>query len=639
MNANFLMNNDCAVASSNHVEKNNIENNSNTTTADDNKIQFADQKSAINQPTQLTGSPELSSRNAMQENQSTQQVSQSKEIQEALLIEAQKILDKNFKDRDFDFEKFAALNDIVVNPNCRPHSDFIKNAFRRMHNLATSFMRDGELVVLQKENNVRLSIKLTTTDIIHIYNDIISESGIANDDIAYKLYGKLTETITTRLLDVVKDPVFPNHENDFIKSIESVGIYLFEMLSVLPLVNVQNGMQLCESILQAQSEAGEKICKTTTDSTKNANADTKDHSEKIDYVSEFKKLGIFFVFQNEKLAEELLPAARFLTKVGVQPAQFVAEYNKRFDITAGFSTGICNCVLINSNLTSLPMQWLYGLFIDFPIVRHVFYHENIHNVRQAAGAYDHDESISNNNLLQIFKGQNDVISAIKSYVGMYAFQNNEEYIAEFGAHILCCLEDNKNPFDYIKDERLWRLYYEFGGPDFAPIINEKINSRSDCPKYDILKDTDNCYSHSSGYPSKFGIDINQIEDQQVEVQGLIALGLKSDVTIDEQTILPPPPLGYCYEVKNQKLKLKDLKSETYYDPTFCSLTNGPLTLMYAEDRSDPNNPKPLQHHLDLLPIKTATNESSFLSSIWNKIKQTVDKISVGAFNALSNILF
>lgn len=201
-------------------------------------------------------------------------------------------------------------------------------------------------------------------------------------------------------------------------------------------------------------------------------------------------------------------------------------------------------------------------------------------------------------LTEILKDNNDIIGTIKSQISNYALTDCEEYIAEFSALVLCCLEQSENPFNYIADECLWRLYYEFGGPDFVPIIDQKFYA----DKGVILAQSG--LGWCSGYPEKFSVNINQIKDQQVEVEGMVAIGQRSFVKIDEKTILPPPPLGYCYTTENGKLQLKIDKSidvlkystdDTLYDPVFCSLTDGPLTLMKTEPQ--------WIHHFEVLKVK------------------------------------
>ena len=127
----------------------------------------------------------------------------------------------------------------------------------------------------------------------------------------------------------------------------------------------------------------------------------------------------------------------------------------------------------------------------------------------------------------------------------------------------------------------------------------------------------------SGYPSKFNIDIDSISDDididsvpddididSVPDDTVSVVDISSPigyrrVPITNETILPPPPIGYCYTTERGSIELKHddrlLKPDgKYYTPLFCSLTNGPLSFVSATDFSDPKNPVRLQHHFELL---------------------------------------
>ena len=190
--------------------------------------------------------------------------------------------------------------------------------------------------------------------------------------------------------------------------------------------------------------------------------------------------------------------------------------------------------------------------------------------------------------------EHSLIGVIKQQVSEYALTDHEEYLAEFGAKILCCLQMDENPLDYITDKKLWRLYYELGGPDFLQLINDKFYKDN----YDILNDENRCYGYLSGYPKKFEIYLSNLENKQVSISGLKGLNVVDKETLTDTAILPPPPLGYKYTTDNKKLQLKPdidiLRSNDneYYNPVFCRLTNGTLTLMKTEPK--------FERHLELI---------------------------------------
>lgn len=519
--------------------------------------------------------------------------------------DAKKKLDEYFKKgnsdfKEFAFKKFAKVYKRKLDSNIVPHSDIVKNSFQCMYNVADKLLSVGitfeEEDVEEEDGKDKadwkdIHIELTPDEVMDAIARV-DRLGLSNDENkAYKLYGELGDVIFSKMNEAVQDVNFDNNRAALENCLLANRDICKSILS-LPLVNFDKGMTLCTRMIDSAFTGELSVFKLP----KQVSKGIKALRHRI-FVNDFKKLGMFFAFKNAKLAREILPAAQFATSVGMKMPLFMAEMAAPKDskiATAGLSGDIVG-VAVRDNVVSAKDAK------GFSLARSTFYHEITHHARSAVGAMHFDESISRKNLEEkIFEDNANLVDAIKDQISDYALTDSEEYMAEFSALVLCCLEPketeqgkiepNANPFDYIKDERLWRLYYEFGGPDFAPIIQQKgFLPAGYAEGRNILSDKgcDWC----SGYPSKFGIDINQIKDQQVKVEGMTVIGQRSFVKIDEKTILPPPPLGYCYTTENGRLQLKIDKSidvlkgstdNKLYDPVFCRLTDGPLTLMKTE---------------------------------------------------------
>ncbi len=530
--------------------------------------------------------------------------------------EAEKALAKYFKNpgenssfKKFDFKKFAEVNGITVDESCIPHSDSLDNNFNCMHSVATTLLSKG--VTFKKKNGENIPIKLTPDEVLGIINTL---GNIPDEDKAYKLYGKLGDVILGKLNEFVQDQYF-DHDTYQLLEYMYANESLYRAVLSMPLTNVKIGVDLCARILHLALSHDNATSKSK-ESFSIAKFDEEflcANNNISNYVNEFKKLGIFFAFRTEKLAEQLLPAAKFLTTIGMKVPLFIAEFSNESDIKKGVSDHDDDIdhddilgksynhsgIIINTNVALSTNTLSHGCyFLNCKSSHLVLYHECTHHARSFVGVMRADDSLDDRCLEDIFKDNQVIINAINSQISEYALTEYEEYIAEFSSRVLYCLEQSENPFNYIVDECLWRLYYEFGGPDFMPIIDQKFYG----DKGVILAQSG--LGWCSGYPSKFGIDINQIKDQQVEVEGMTAIGQKSLVKIDETTILPPPPLGYCYTTENGKLQLKIDKTvlpnstdNTLYDPVFCSLTDGPLTLMSTEPQ--------WIHHFELLPEESS----------------------------------
>ena len=518
------------------------------------------------------------------------------QLQDAKMKKADAILGQNFSGKMFDFEKFAKINGIVVDPYCKPHSNSIQNGFKKMYIIACSLLRSGITVDKGMEGSV--TIKLTADEVINARNRVARSCRLTPNDKAYKLYSELGNLIHGKLLHVVQDDFFIKNQKNFATCL-STSYNLCKSFLLLPLVNFDGGMELCKRMI--------KTCLIGQLSVHNLSVDTLSDAQKLspeyqDLVKEFQKLGVFFAFKNMELGKQALLFLKTIASLGMKLPLFMAEITTPGrDLVQSFSNDFVG-VAIHEGTANLQFRGL-------PESRRHIAHEITHHARSAVGALFIDRSIAHKNLSDVLKGHDDVISAIKSQISDYALIDYEEYIACFGALVLCCLSVHLDPFYCITDPRLWRLYYEFGGPDFMFVINEHFVK----PKFgrDILSDPS--LNWLPGYPSKFGVDINQIKDQQIIVAGLVAVGILYYVNIYETSILPPPPLGYCYTTKNGNLQLKvdknilpSCQDDQCYDPIFCVLTHGSLTLMYAEDRSDPNNPKPLQHHFEALPKENSS---------------------------------
>lgn len=504
------------------------------------------------------------------------------------------ILNTYFRGRQFHFEVFAKVNNIDFDLDHKPHSDIVKYSFDRMHRVCLDLLDKG--IMVDKGENGTATIKLTAEAIIDAYNRVANYDNFTTAQKAYKLYSELGNIISEKLFVITNNDYFIQNKKCFRNCIVNGSEVCKSVLS-LPLVNFTDGIKMCTNMLRTTLVDEFSDFKLSEPELLLDQKTSADHQK---LVNDFKALGINFAFADQKLATEILQAAKNAISVGMKMPLFMTEFlntsSVQKDDTAGASDDLIG-FHINTN-TTLSTTSINGL-VKFDIVypRYAFYHENTHHSRSAVGAMNTDKSLVKQNekgewvgieLTDILKGQDNAIARIKQQISEYALSDCEEYIAEFSAHILSCLESNVDPCDYIQDEDLWLLYYELGGPDFTQAINNKIYLPC---RMDTLND-ESFFGHLSGYPSKFGIDIRKIENQQVEVEGMVAVGVKTPVTINDKTILPPPPLGYRYTTDNKKLQLQDIASRQYYDPTFCSLTNGPLTLMKT-------NPQ-LVHHFELL---------------------------------------
>ncbi len=486
--------------------------------------------------------------------------------------------------REFDFKKFAEVNDFPLNESCIPHSDVVKNSFQRMYYVVDELLSNG--VTFTKEDVEDIHIKLTPNEVLDITSTL---EKIPDENKAYKLYGELGVVIFSKMKESVQDSMFANDRKVLGDCLWANSDICKSILS-LPLVNSAKGIDVCKKMIGSTLTG---VCSVFELSEQKLTDEERENQDHQNLVNNFKELGMFFAFKNDKLGKEMLPAAQFATSIGMKMPLFMAEItteDKKFR-PSGFSHDIVGVAIRDTILSEKD-------FKGFPWVHKTFYHEITHHARSAVGAIHADKLIARVSLMNVFWSNANLVDAIKSQIREYALTNSEEYIAEFSALVLYCLEHNTNPFNYIKDARLWRLYYEFGGPDYAPIIQQKgflpdIYAK-DC---DILSDKkcDWC----SGYPSKFGIDVDKLSKKNISVD-IYLHGDSYLVPITSKIVFPPPPLGYCYTTEGGCIGLKIDKNvlpdsdDCYCSPSYCSLTNGPLTsLLYSQFQ--------LGHHFELLP--------------------------------------
>lgn len=507
--------------------------------------------------------------------------------------------------KDFDLKKFAKINNFSIDERHIHNTNIIKRSFKHMNHVCLLLLNQGIRIRIKKHCKFR--IKITADEILGACGKIES-SRLNEEEKAYKLYDELGKIILEKLLKIVRNNYCVEDDKKIRHCLSKEGRNIIKDILTLPLIDFADNIELFERMTGTIFAE----CGIPKPSDKETNSPAH---QKLD--PKLERFGIFFAFENKKLAKKMLPAARFATKIGLK----TKLNSQNGELTLGMSREISYDAMskkIESYTNSISTK--ADQESTNKLSHKMFYCEIIQHARNTVGAIDIDKSIVGKNLKNVFKGHDDIIGAIKSQISEYSLTDYEEYIAEFGSRILCCLEQDKNPFDYITDERLWRLYYEFGGPDFIPIINERIFKNDE---FNML--TDKSFDWCSGHPSKFGVDINQIKDQQVEVEGMVAIGQKSFVKIDKTTILPPPPMGYRYTTEKGKLQLKDLKSKKYYDPTFCSLTNWPLTLM----KTKPD----LKHHFELFPKKSSgalemltTKKLKLIKPLKTKVLQTMAAI-------------
>lgn len=495
------------------------------------------------------------------------------------IIHAQSLL-MSFKDNvNFEFLSFAKVNNIPFDHDYIPHAYASRYNFCRMHRIVTQLIDNGIYI-----KELKKSIKLTDEDLVMAYDNI----GVVADncEMSYRFFGELGKIIYQKLLSVVT--LLEKH--NICLDIETGSWLIHDIIAdvfSLPLVNVSEGVDLGIKIFQFLKEGGISAFNDNhfqvlmpSDGERNL------HDELF---AKFQRLGIFFIFQSEELAEQILISAQFLASIGMQLPVFIVEFkHDGGKQIGGLSNTICGVELnkkLKDEIYDIKDLETGSVVFSVPRSQKTFYHENIHHVRQSVGALKQGSNWmpSMNTLLG---REHNLIGVIKHQVSEYALTDHEEYLAEFGAKILCCLQMDENPLDYITDKKLWRLYYELGGPDFLPIIYDKFYKDN----YDILNDENRCYGHLSGYPKKFEIDLNRLENKQVSISGLKGLNVVDKETLTDTTILPPPPLGYKYTTDNKKLQLKPdvdvLRSHDneYYDPVFCRLTNGTLTLIKTEPK-------------------------------------------------------
>ncbi len=484
--------------------------------------------------------------------------------------------------RTFDFKRFAEVNKISLNDSYIPHSDVVKNSFLCMYNVTYELLSKD--VTFKKEDGEDIPIKLTPDEILGIINTL---GNVPDEDKAYKLYGELGVIIFSKMNSAVQ-----NTNKEALGKSLWANYYICKSILSLPLVNCNGGIKFCTMVMDSILIGKHSVFELSEPKLSDAERADSKHQN---LVNDFKKLGMFFAFKNDKLGEKLLLAAQFATSIGMKMPLFMAEVtteDKEFR-PSGFSSDVVGVAVHDAVLSEKD-------FKGFPWVCYNFYHEITHHARSAVGALYADKSIAGKSLESkelALKDNTNLINAIKSQIMEYALTNSEEYIADFSALVLCCLEHNKNPFSYIDDARLWRLYYEFGGPDYAPIIHEKFYKSAGV--YNILEDPN--YGYCSGYPSKFGIDVDKLSNEKIWVREISSPDGLRFISVTSKTILPPPPIGYCYTTERGCIGLKIDKNmlpggddSKYYTPLFCSLTNGPLTLLCAGQFQ-------LEHHLELFP--------------------------------------
>lgn len=494
----------------------------------------------------------------------------------------------SFRDKEgFDFSLFAKLNKISFDSGCVPHADADRYNFCRMHKIVTQLLGEGIYI-----EELKQFIRLTDEDLVRAYDNI----GIITNDaeMSYKFFGELGKIIYEKLLSVVtllKDRNIGFH-------IETGSWLVHDIIAdifTLPLVNVAEGVDFGLKIFQSLKEGGISAFNDNHFQVlMPSNVEGNLHDELF---AKFQQLGIFFIFQSEELAEQTLVSAKFLASIGMQLPAFIVE----FEHDAGRQIGGLSNTICGIELNKKTKDEIYEIkdpktgmvAFEVPRSQKTFYHENIHHVRQVAGAFQQVRPWMPR--WKIWPEVGDSVKrSIANQISEYALTEHEEYLAEFGAKVLCCLQIGKNPLNYITDKKLWRLYYELGGPDFSQIINDKFYKND----YDILNDENRCYGYLSGYPKKFEIDLSMLEDKEVVVSGLRGFNVLNKEKLTDTTILPPPPLGYCYTTDNGKLQLKIdeyvLRSHDYeyYNPIFCRLTNGTLTLMKTEPQ--------FERHLELI---------------------------------------
>ncbi len=483
--------------------------------------------------------------------------------------------------KEFNFKRFAEVNEISLNDNYIPHSNIVKNSFQCMYDVARELLSDG--ITFKKADGKNIPIKLTPKEVLGIINTL---GNVPDEDKAYKLYGELGVIIFREINSAVQ-----NTNKETLGESLWINYYTCKSILSLPLVNCAEGINVCKKMIDSMLTDTYSVFELSEPKLSDVEREKKDHK---DLVNDFKKLAMFFAFKNKELAKGILPAAQFATSIGMKMPLFMAEVTTKGNGLGikGFSNNVVGVAVCDTDDVSEKDSK------GFPHAHFTFYHEITHHARSAVGAIHADKLIARVSLMNVFWSNASLVNAINFQISNYALTNYEEYVAEFSGLVLCCLEDNKNPFDYIKDARLWRLYYEFGGPDFAPIIQQKgflpdIYAK-DC---DILSDKkcDWC----SGYPSKFGIDVDKLSKKNISVD-IYLHGDSYLVPITSKIVFPPPPLGYCYTTEGGCIGLKIDKNvlpdsdDCYCSPSYCSLTNGPLTsLLYSQFQ--------LGHHFELLP--------------------------------------
>lgn len=492
-----------------------------------------------------------------------------------------KSLLESFKDKDdFDFAKFANFNDVPIASSCFQCTDVSRYNFQKMHEIVTQLLITGVYVDKTKQ-----TITLSIHDIVSAYNNVC----YVTDDIemSYRFFGELGKVIYDKLLLIV-DVLKERDMNIDIVFDAWIVNDIISNIFTLPLVNVSRGQELGIKIFELLKECD--VLSLSDSNFRVLCSHDKLNNIHTELFTKFKKLGVFFIFRSEKLAYQIFDAAQILTAFGVQLPVFVVEFeHDSIRQVGGLSNTICG-IALNKHLQEYTHEVRSNMPLvdtfEVPRAQKTFYHECIHHVRQAAGALS-QASPWMPNIKVLFGEHHCIIESIIQQVSEYALTNREEYIAEFGAKVLCCLQTGRNPLNYITDSRLWRLYYEFGGPDFASMINDKFCKED----YDILVDYNREYSHLPGLPSKFEIDPTKLENKELVVSGLLGLHVLSKETLRSDTVMPPPPLGYCYIIDNGKLQLKIdkhqlpySKDDKYYDPVFCRLTNGALILMETKPK-------------------------------------------------------
>ncbi len=549
---------------------------------------------------------------------------------------AASICEEHFAGLDFKFEKFAEINKIPYNSQCIPNSDNIRNSFASMRIVADDLLNGG--IAVNTTETESFIIKLTDQEIIDANEKVENLRLSSGEDKAYALYGELGIIILSKFFYVVNAKSFDEQKKSIANCLSN-SYDLCKHLLYLPLANFNKGTELCTRLFQLHKydtsyfkddsrfnvAQGSLLTNGTTSSDFHLTSNTPQQ-----YVDEFKQLGIFCAFKDKKLADGILPAAQFAISLGMTTPLFVTEFEYSKYNPAGISYDF-DGIMINSSVMSFPAKLVNKLsYPDFNILHLLFHHENTHHARSAVGAIHTDNTLGKKDLSKILQGHDDIIYAILSQISTYALTNYEEYIAEFSSLVLCCLEPketeqgkiepNANPFDYIKDERLWRLYYEFGGPDFAPIIQQKGFLPAGYAKScDILSDK-KC-NWCSGYPEKFDIIVS-------DLGGTVCVRVGSTkydtiaVKIDSNTVLPPPPIGYHYATNKGYLELLNTENNKRHQPNFCRMTNGTLTLMNTT----------LPHHFDKLNDLSQSSNNSLIGSVWNCITALINKATIGIFN-------